>query len=447
VPQEFVVRDIVYPVIILTVGVLSALLFYWRLRRILTALADRTTTALDNLLIRSMEWPIIVGIILAGLYFAVVSLPFGASLDFEMRRAFHVAFLVLAGWAGAAALDAISRWYKLEVSPKTHTALDDWIVGLLRVFAPLTATFLVLVGSLSLFGLNAAPVISWLLVHGSRIGLIVLLSAAVIFVLGRALPSAVRSFVFRRAPGQPEEETIKRADTLSNVLVTSAQIFVIAVAAFMILAELDLNIAPILTGVGVAGIAIGFGAQTLVKDFLAGLFITMENQYRVGDVVTVAGISGLVEQIDLRRTILRDMDGVQHIVSNGEIRIASNFTKEVSRVNLNIRVSYGTDLDRAIEVINRVCRELAEDPNWAPMIVKTPEVLRVDNLGDSGIDLKILGETKPIRQWDVMGEIRKRIKKTFDEEGIEIPWPHTKVYFGNWPPFENGQHGAKGEEN
>jgi small-conductance mechanosensitive channel len=267
----------------------------------------------------------------------------------------------------------------------------------------------------------------------------------VIFILGRVLPTAIRSFVFRQAPRQPEDENRKRADTLGNVLVTSGQIFIVAIAGFMVLSELGINIAPILTGVGVAGIAIGFGAQTLVKDYLAGLFIILENQYRVGDVVTVSGISGLVEQIDLRRTILRDLDGIQHVVSNGEIRIASNFTKEVSRVNLNISVSYGTDLDHAIEVTNRVCRELAADPNWAPLITKTPEVLRVDNLGDSGIDLKILGETKPIRQWDVMGEIRKRIKKTFDEEGIEIPWPHTKVYFGNWPPLENG-HTPSGKE-
>jgi small conductance mechanosensitive channel len=103
-------------------------------------------------------------------------------------------------------------------------------------------------------------------------------------------------------------------------------------------------------------------------------------------------------------------------------------------VNLNISVSYGTDLDHAIAVINRVCQEMAQEPEWAPLIIKTPQVLRVDNLGDSGIDLKILGDTKPIRQWDIMGEIRKRVKKAFDEEGIEIPWPHTKVFFGNAPP-------------
>jgi small conductance mechanosensitive channel len=239
--------------------------------------------------------------------------------------------------------------------------------------------------------------------------------------------------VARGAPGQPEEEVQKRAKTLTSVLVATRQIFIILIAVFIILSELGINIAPIMAGVGVVGIAIGFGAQSLVKDIIAGLFIVMENQYRMGDVVNIADKGGIVEEINLRRTVLRDLDGIVHVVPNGEIRVASNLTKEWSRVNLNISVAYGTDLDRAIAVINRVCQEMAAEPQWAPLILKTPQVLRVDNLGDSGIELKILGDTKPIHQWDVMGEIRKRVAKAFEEEGIEIPWPHTKVFFGNTP--------------
>jgi small conductance mechanosensitive channel len=260
------------------------------------------------------------------------------------------------------------------------------------------------------------------------------LSVAALLILGFAGARGIRGFVARGAPGQPDEEVRKRADTLSSVLIAAGQVFIIVIAAFIVLSELGINIGPILAGAGIVGIAIGFGAQSLVKDIIAGVFIIMENQYRVGDVVKIADISGLVEQINLRRTVLRDLDGIVHTVPNGEIRVASNLTKEWARVNLNISVSYGTDLDHAIAVINRVCQEMAQEPEWAPLIIKTPQVLRVDNLGDSGIDLKILGDTKPIRQWDVMGEIRKRVKKTFDEEGIEIPWPHTKVFFGNAPP-------------
>jgi len=136
----------------------------------------------------------------------------------------------------------------------------------------------------------------------------------------------------------------------------------------------------------------------------------------------------------LRRTVLRDLDGVVHVVPNGEIRVASNFTKEWSRVNLNVSVGYGEDLDRVISVINQVGKKLAGDPAWAPFILKPPQVVRVDNLGESGIEIKILGDTRPMSQWDVTGELRKRLKGAFDQEGIEIPWPHTKVFFGNLPP-------------
>ena len=199
-----------------------------------------------------------------------------------------------------------------------------------------------------------------------------------------------------------------------------------------------------LAGLGVIGIAVGFGAQTLIKDYLSGLFIILEDPYDVGDVVRVGGIDGLVEEIGLRRTILRDLDGIVHSVPNSEIKTASNFTKGYSRVNLNISVAYGEDLDRVIKVINRVCKEMAEDPKWKADFVTTPQVLRVDNLGDSGIDIKILGDTKPIRQWDVMGELRLRLKRTFDAEEIEIPWPHTKVYFGNAiPEMEEAKQPSK----
>jgi moderate conductance mechanosensitive channel len=427
-------RDILFALAIALPVFVFAGVFYFILRRIARRVAARTSTALDNMLIESLEWPIFVGIVLSGMYFAILHLPLRETVDFEIRRGFHIAFIILAAFAGAALLDSIYRWFKLEVTSKTQTSLDDWIVGLLRVITPLLAGLAVLLIVLGLFNVDTSAVKDWLLAHGTRIGLILLLSVAALFILGIAGSKGIRAFVSRGIPGQPEEEVQKRANTLSTVLITAGQVFIIVIAVFIILSELGINIAPIMAGAGVLGIAIGFGAQSLVKDIIAGLFVIMENQYRVGDVVRIADISGLVEQLNLRRTVLRDLDGIAHVVPNGEIRVASNLTKEWSRVNLNISVSYGTDLDRAIAVINRVCNEMAQEPEWAPLILKTPQVLRVDNLGDSGIELKILGDTKPIRQWDVMGEIRKRVKKAFDEEGIEIPWPHAKVFFGNTPP-------------
>lgn len=281
--------------------------------------------------------------------------------------------------------------------------------------------------------MNWTPIVDWLVAHGPRILLIIAVSVAIYYTLRHFVPLLVRRTVSRTMEGKPETDIKKRIDTLSNVFIEVGMVFVGIVALFTIVSELGINIAPALAGLGIAGIAVGFGAQSLVKDIFNGTLILLENHYAIGDVVKVAGIGGLVEDISLRRTVLRDLDGIVHSIPNGEIGIASNYTKEWSRVNMNVSVGYGEDLDHVIEVINKVGKEMAEDPNWAPRILKAPAVLRVDEFEDSGIAIKILGETKPLTQWDVMGELRMRLKKAFDQEGIEIPWPHTKVFFGATP--------------
>jgi len=278
--------------------------------------------------------------------------------------------------------------------------------------------------------LSWATVVSWLIDHGIRILVIVVVGAVLWFALNKFLPPIVRRLMVT-TKGESKEGIKKRRDTLVGVLTGVGRVFIGIVAIMMVLDEVGVNITPVLAGFGIAGLALGFGAQYLIRDLIAGMFIIMENQYRVGDVARVADIAGLVEQVTLRKTVLRDLDGIVHHVPNGEIRTASNFTRHFSRVNLNISVAYDTDLDHAISVINRVGQELAEDEKWRKVIKTPPQVLRVDNLGDSGIDIKILGDVKPIEQWGVMGELRLRLKKAFDAEGIEIPWPHTKVYFGN----------------
>ena len=294
--------------------------------------------------------------------------------------------------------------------------------------------------------MNWTPVLDWLASHGVRILIIMLVSAVFYVAMSRAVPSAVkhsmrvRRGLKRREARRAEEELAKRTKTLSDAFMKVALVFIIVVAIFMILSDVGINITPLIAGLGIAGIAVGFGAQSLVKDLIAGAFILIEDQYNIGDVARIADTTGIVEDINLRRTILRDLDGIVHIVPNGEIRVASNFTKNWSRVNLNISVAYGTDLDHAIAVINRVCDVMAKEAYWKSRILTTPKVLRVDSLGDSGIDIKILGDTKPIMQWEIMGELRKRLKKAFDDEGIEIPWPHTKVYFGDVAPqIERGE--------
>jgi len=278
--------------------------------------------------------------------------------------------------------------------------------------------------------LSWATVVTWLIDHGIRILIIVAVGAVLWFALNKFLPPLV-GHAMVTTKGESKEGVKKRRGTLVGVLTGVGRVFIVIVAIMMILSEVGVPVAPVLAGFGIVGIAIGFGAQYLIRDLIAGIFIILENQYRVGDVARVADVAGLVEEVNLRKTVLRDLDGIVHHIPNGEIRIASNFTRHFSRVNLNISVGYGTDLDHAISVINRVGKALAEDEKWRKVIKSPPQVLRVDNLGDSGIDIKILGDVKPIEQWAVMGELRLRLKKAFDAEGIEIPWPHTKVYFGS----------------
>jgi small-conductance mechanosensitive channel len=279
--------------------------------------------------------------------------------------------------------------------------------------------------------LSWATVVNWLVVHGIPILIIVVVGAVLWFALNKFLPPIVRRVVARTEYKESKEGLEKRTNTLLSIFEGIGRVLIGIVGIMMILDEAGIAVAPVLAGFGIAGVAIGFGAQYLIRDLIAGIFIILENQYRVGDVVRVADIGGLVEDITLRKTVLRDLDGIVHHVPNGEIKTASNFTRHFSRVNLNISVGYGSDLDHAIGVINRVGKELADDENWREKIISPPKVERVDNLGDSGIEIKILGDVKPIQQWAVMGELRLRLKKAFDAEGIEIPWPHTKVYFGN----------------
>ncbi len=425
-------EELVWFLAILAGSVVAAWLAKLLFEKALHKLTHRTATYLDNAIISAIDRPLIIAILVVGFYQASFVLPLGQTLRLLLDRGFPAALALLGIYAATALLEELIKWYKIKLAAKFESTLGHQLIELCRLSVPVVAGLVAITVVLETLGIAVTPIKSWLAEHGGRVGLIVVLAIATIFAVDQIIPKIISRSVYKGA-GEPEEEAKKRADTLGRVLITAAQAFLLLAAAFMLLSELGINIAPVLAGVGVAGIAIGFGAQNLVRDILAGLFVILENQYRVGDVVKVADVSGVVEDINLRRTVLRDVDGAVHFVPNGEIKVASNFTKQWSRVNLNVSVGYGEDLDSVIAVLNRVGKQLAEDPAWAPFILKAPQVLRVDNLGDSGIDIKILGDTKPTKQWDVMGELRKRIKKAFDEEGIEMPWPHTKVYFGNTP--------------
>lgn len=276
-------------------------------------------------------------------------------------------------------------------------------------------------------------VTDWLLDHGIRILIIIALGALLWFLLSKFMRPIVDRIVEKPDKGETQRGLEKRKDTIVGVFKGIGKVLIIVVVVLLILSEVGIAIGPLLAGIGIIGVAVGFGGQYLVRDMIAGIFITSENQYRVGDVVKIAGVIGTVEEISLRKTVLRDLDAIVHHIPNGEISVASNYTRSFARINLNIPVAYDTDLDYAMGVINRVCDEMTAEDGWKSKIINKPQVLRVDNLGDSGIDIKILGDVKPGEQWAAMGELRLRLKKAFDDEGIEIPWPHTKVYFGNSP--------------
>ena len=272
----------------------------------------------------------------------------------------------------------------------------------------------------------------WWVHHGTRIGVLVLLMLLASWSARRTIPPAVRLALARQRAEDMEraeeaialEEQAKRSTTLSHVLVRVVDVTAILLAATIALGEAGFQLGPLIAGAGVVGLAIGFGAQTLVKDVLGGVFILLENQYAAGDVVDIAGIGGSVQSVNLRRTVLRDIDGILHTVPNGDVRVSSNLTRSFARVNLDISVGYGEDLGRVRAVIDAAGAELAGDADWAERILEAPKVLRVNALADSGVELKVLGTVRPMKQWEVAGELRKRIKEAFDREGIEIPFPH-----------------------
>ena len=235
-------------------------------------------------------------------------------------------------------------------------------------------------------------------------------------------------------------EVKKRIDTIDALATNAIRAFVAMIALVMILGKLSLDIGPAVAGLGVVGIAVGFGAQSLVKDYFNGALILIENQYAKGDVVTIAGVSGAVEDFSLRRTTLRDLNGVVHTVPNGEIRVASNRTRTWARVNLDVTVAHGTDIDRATRVVNDVGKAIAADAAWRRRVMEAPHVERVEAIGEYGITLKILGMVRAQEQWAASGELRKRLLAAFATHGIEIPRPQ-RVVLARDPgldPFQPG---------
>jgi small conductance mechanosensitive channel len=278
----------------------------------------------------------------------------------------------------------------------------------------------------------------------------ILLVVIVAFVLLRAsrlfVHGVVKALMDREATeGTAQElsavELTKRMNTLDGLGGNVIRFFIIVIAGLMVLRALGLDVGPAIAGLGVVGVAVGFGAQHLVRDYLNGALILIENQFSKGDVIRVAGVSGTVEDFSLRRTTLRDLDGVVHTVPNGEILVASNLTRVWARINQDVTVAYGTDIDAATEVVDDVGREMAADLLWKRRVLEAPRVDRIAALGEYGVTLKILGTVRAPDQWAAAGELRKRLLAAFKEHGIEIPRPQRVVLArepGGLPPPDEG---------
>jgi moderate conductance mechanosensitive channel len=219
-----------------------------------------------------------------------------------------------------------------------------------------------------------------------------------------------------------------RAETVGSVLKSIATVVVWTIAVMMILAEFGVSLGPLIAGAGIAGVALGFGAQSVVKDFLSGIFMLLEDQYGVGDVVDVGEAVGTVEALTLRTTRLRAIDGAVWHVPNGEIRRVGNMSQQWSRALLDVEVAYGTDLAHARDVIARVADEVFREPDWTRVILEPPEIWGVEALGADAIAIRLVLKTKPGEQWALQREIRARLKQAFDAEGIEIPFPQRTIW-------------------
>lgn len=287
-------------------------------------------------------------------------------------------------------------------------------------------------------GLAPQRLLDWLMVTGLRILLILLLGYLIIRIVGLVVLRLEEEI--SQATTLDMLERAKRARTIGNLLRNVVAVVVTAVALLMILQQLDINIMPALYTAGVASLAIGFGAQTLVKDVIAGVFLILENQVRVGDVAAINGTGGVVESLTLRTIVLRDVAGTVHVFPNGSINTLANMTKDFSYAVLDIGVAYKEDPDVVIRVIEEVGEQLMQDISFAPKVLAPIEVFGIEAFGPSEIIIKARIKTLPLRQWDVARELRRLLKKAFDANGIEIPFPQRTIHLGETARLLSGLH-------
>lgn len=275
---------------------------------------------------------------------------------------------------------------------------------------------------------------TWLTTSGLKI-VGILLGLFILYEMSNRVVTWMEKFVPEKDPVQAVEAR-KRARTLGKILRHALVIVLVFVALLTILGEVGIQLAPLLATAGIGALAIGFGAQSLVRDVISGFFIILENQFSIGDAVEVAGVSGVVESVNLRTTVLRDLDGRVHTVPNGEIKVVSNLSKEWSRSVLDIGISYRENVDEVIDLLAQIGKELMAEETYRSAILEPPQILGVEKLAESQVVLRMIVKTMPLKQWEVGRELRKRLHRRFKERGIQTPYPHQILIWENQPRGE-----------
>jgi small-conductance mechanosensitive channel len=268
--------------------------------------------------------------------------------------------------------------------------------------------------------------IDWALTNGLQIILVLILT----FVALKFTNFFVERFFTGLIRKKTDSEIEKRTHTLKSITKSSLDVIIICVGVVIILAKIGIEIGPILAAAGVLGVAVGFGSQRFIEDIISGFIIILEDQIRVGDVVQIGDKGGLVEKVDIKMVVLRDLAGNVHYIRCGKIDTVTNMTKDYSRYVFDIGVAYRENVDEVIEVIKQVDEDLRNDEEFKDVILEPMEILGLDKFDDSAVIIKARTKTKPIMQWSVAREFNRRLKKRFDEVGIEIPFPHRTLYIG-----------------
>jgi small conductance mechanosensitive channel len=335
---------------------------------------------------------------------------------------------------------ALQQWFATRAEGGQPHALEHWGERLTRMLRRVTAfTSLVIAVIVMLYGvgIRGVPRLTWddigTSVHGSGLPLLFILGSALVLIRAAGIVTAglPKALVPERLPYAERMDRRRRVETRGRLARWLFITIVLSITAVMILKNVGVDVTPLLAGGAIVTVALGFGAQALVRDIIAGIFMIVENQLRVGDIANINGKGRQVESVRLRTTALRELDGTVHVFQNGLIKDLSNLTMNFSYYVIDLGVAYKENVDHVMDLLREIGRDLYADPAYAHKVMEPLEVLGVDDFAASAVIIKLHIKTVPLEQWVVGRELRRRSKNRFDTEGVEIPFPHLSVYFGD----------------